>query len=225
MNKQNNIIIIGDVHGCINTLQKLYLKLKKNNLTIYCVGDLVDRGKYSKDVIEFCIRNNIMPVMGNHDDWMIDAIDNHLDEYSVNLWLVPFGYKTMMSYLDVSKYSKSDLSIMFLEFIREIKNLKHYDFIKSLPFKIEVNNVIITHSGIAEYATEQEDYLCNYEPCIKFDNKIQIYGHNHRQEVEYKKRWYANIDTSCVYGNKLTAVIVDTEKALITDVIQENFAD
>ncbi len=225
MNGQKDIIIIGDIHGCINTLQKLYLKLKINNLPFYCVGDLVDRGKYSKSVIEFCIQNNIMPVIGNHDYWMIESIDNLQNKYSVNQWLVPFGYNTINSYLDISKYSKSDLSIMFLEFIKEIKILKHYDFIKSLPFKIEVNNIILTHSGIAEYATEQEDYLCNYEPCIKFGNKIQIYGHDHKQEVEYKKGWYANIDTSCVYGNKLTAVIVDSEKALITDIIQENFAD
>jgi serine/threonine protein phosphatase 1 len=225
MNKQNNIIIIGDVHGCINTLQKLYLKLKRLNTTFYCVGDLVDRGAHSKEVVDFCIRQNILTVIGNHDYWMIESIDNYQNEYSVNQWLVPFGYNTIKSYLDISKYSKSDSSILFLEFIREIKYLRHYNFIKSLPFKIEVNNVIITHSGIAEYATEQEDYLCNYEPCIKFEKKIQIYGHDHKREVEYLRGWYANIDTSCVYGNKLTAVVVDTEKALITDVIQENFAD
>lgn len=225
MNTQNDIVIIGDIHGCINTLRELYSKLKRYKIPVYSVGDLVDRGNYSKEVIEFCISNNIIPVIGNHDYWMIESIENHQDEDSVNQWLVPFGFKTMISYLDINKYSRSDIPIMFSDFIKEIKILKHYDFIKSLPFKIELNNVIITHSGIAEYAEEQEDYLCNYEPVIKFENKIQIYGHVHRKEVEYKKGWYANIDTSCVYGNKLTAVIVDTKKALVKSIIQEKFSE
>jgi len=156
---------------------------------------------------------------------MIEAIDNIHNVDIVNQWTISFGYSTIKSYIDLAKYNKANNSKMFLNFAKELKSIKHYHFIKSLPYKIILKNVVITHSGIAEYATEQEDYLCNYEPCIKLENKIQIYGHDHKNEIEYKEGWYANIDTGCVYGNKLTAVIVDTEKAIITDVIQENFAD
>lgn len=225
MRRENLIIIIGDIHGCINTLKKLFLKLKRSKTPVYSVGDLVDRGNHSKDVIEFCIKNNIMPVMGNHDYWMLDTIDNIQNTHLIDHWAIPFGYKTINSYFDIGEYNNSDFPIILSDFANEMKSLNHYNFIKSLPFKIEVNNVVITHSGIAEYATEEEDYLCNYEPCIKYKNKIQIFGHDHRKEIDYKEGWYANIDTSCVYGNKLTAVIVDTKNALIKDIIQENFTD
>jgi len=41
---------IGDVHGCIFTLEKLVNKLPKNSKLIF-VGDLVDRGNFAKEVI------------------------------------------------------------------------------------------------------------------------------------------------------------------------------
>ena len=52
-----DIYIIGDVHGCFYTLEKLLSKLNKNSEIIF-VGDLCDRGFYSKEVIELIIENN-----------------------------------------------------------------------------------------------------------------------------------------------------------------------
>ena len=45
--------VIGDVHGCINTLKELIDKLPVNANLIF-VGDLCDKGKYSKDVLNYC---------------------------------------------------------------------------------------------------------------------------------------------------------------------------
>ena len=47
-------IIIGDIHGCFLTLNKLLfddLKINKSD-TLYFLGDYIDRGPSSKQVID-----------------------------------------------------------------------------------------------------------------------------------------------------------------------------
>jgi serine/threonine protein phosphatase 1 len=52
------IAVIGDIHGCFLTLQKLVQKLKTDfpRITIYSVGDLVDRGNFSYEVTTVPLR-------------------------------------------------------------------------------------------------------------------------------------------------------------------------
>ena len=63
------IAIIGDVHGCYYTLAELYnnIKNKYPDIEIYCVGDLIDRGNNSYEVMEFVINKKIQFTPGNHE--------------------------------------------------------------------------------------------------------------------------------------------------------------
>ena len=64
--------IIGDVHG---EFDKKALKDKlPQNANLVFVGDLVDRGKKSKEVIEFVKDNNYSCVLGNHEKMMMDFL-------------------------------------------------------------------------------------------------------------------------------------------------------
>mgnify|MGYP001430082385 CR=1 FL=1 len=73
-NTPQQIAVIGDIHGCIHTLEKVYSRISSEKY-IYSVGDLVDRGAYSKEVVTFIIENGIRTVKGNHEDMMLKAID------------------------------------------------------------------------------------------------------------------------------------------------------
>ena len=55
--KQKRTYVIGDVHGEYKTLLALIAKLPKNAQLIF-VGDLIDRGEYSADIIHFVRKNN-----------------------------------------------------------------------------------------------------------------------------------------------------------------------
>ena len=208
MPKNNKIAVIGDIHGCDYALSELYDKLLSHTKKIYSVGDLIDRGPDSKSVIQFCIDNGIKPVMGNHEDMLLAAIrkSNYgiIPGYETNLslWLCNGGNKTITSYL--GKKSKS-----FRRFVDEFRDSGHYDFISALPLKIELENCIISHGGILKnkplhYA------LWNREMPSKL-NKTQIFGHTPTIKIEYVQDHYINIDTGCVYGRKLTAVIIDVK--------------
>ena len=214
----NTIAVIGDVHGCYNTLKELYSKLSEIE-EIYCVGDLVDRGKYSKETVEFCIQNSIKPVKGNHEDMLIKAIDSS-DKFfgfmskDAEHYYYNGGRETQYSYIGSRLFSN------FKSFRNELKSNGHYRYLKNLPFKYDLQKIIISHAGIIE-GGDNVSILWNRDSPAHLD-QLQIFGHTPLDELKYIKNYYANIDTGCVYKNKLTAVIIDTLEGKIDDVIQVN---
>lgn len=218
MVSHNTIAVIGDIHGCYNTLVSLFEQLRHIN-GIYSVGDLVDRGKYSKEVVQFCIDNNIKPVRGNHEDMMLKAIDRSekffgfMSEDS-QLYYYNGGRETQFSYINSRLFSN------FKIFKENIKTLGHYDFIKNLPLKYEFTKVVISHAGIIDGGDDFSILWNRRTPA--FIDKLQIFGHTPLHESVYINNYYTNIDTGCVYENKLTAVIVDTKTGRIEETIQEN---
>ena len=61
--------IIGDVHGMYDALLALLKQIPKSSEVIF-VGDLIDRGKDSKKVVEL-VKNNYKAVLGTHEDAFI----------------------------------------------------------------------------------------------------------------------------------------------------------
>lgn len=218
MDLENKLAVIGDIHGCYNTLVRVYKQLNGIN-EIYCVGDLIDRGRFSRAVVEFCIEKNIKPVKGNHEDMLIKAIDNS-DRFfgflfkDAELYYYNGGRETQYSYIDSRLFSN------FKKFKEKIKSSGHYDFIKNLPLQYEFKNIIISHAGITEGGDDISILWNRRTPAAL--GKLQIFGHTPLQEYVYKEKYYSNIDTGCVYKNKLTAVIVNKDDGKIEQLIQED---
>ena len=70
---KGRVIAVGDVHGCFEELQELLVKLDpgKDDLVVF-LGDLVDRGDSSEDVVQLVKKMsntlNTHCVLGNHDE-------------------------------------------------------------------------------------------------------------------------------------------------------------
>jgi serine/threonine protein phosphatase 1 len=205
-------IAIGDVHGCYNTLLKLIRKLPKNSKLIF-LGDLCNRGKYTKEVIEFVIKNNHRCLIGNNEAMMYKYLRSSV------LWRKNpsgRGKTTIQSYKKDSKPRKT------IE--------KHLQWIKSLPLYLELklNNkkLFLTHgfglpyykrkdhksSTIPLYTNRFDDktYMKNWEDFEKY-KVINIFGHCVFKEVMLGKN-FIGIDTGCVGGNKLSAINLETFK-------------
>lgn len=68
--------VIGDVHGCLEELKELVKKLDFNpesDLLIF-VGDLVNKGPYSAEVVRYVREMNGLCVTGNHDETMLEKV-------------------------------------------------------------------------------------------------------------------------------------------------------
>jgi len=212
------VAVIGDVHGCIKTLTELYNQIKNKypETDVYCVGDLVDRGNFSAETIDFCQTEDIKCCLGNHD---LMFLSYFRDPSSVmgRSWLYNGHLSTLSSYKN-----------------RPMSLEPHLDFIEKLKLFYNTTDCFICHAGISvkykKYFNEYEldgsddDFIhqvlsqdlesgssvlwvrSNY---LKL-SKLQIVGHSRKFEILFDKNYQMYfIDTGCAYGNKLTGLIVD----------------
>lgn len=215
--------VIGDIHGCYLTFTALYKELLNYTNEVYTVGDLIDRGKKSKDVIDFISENNIKTIRGNHEDVLLKAFDliGNSDKSLIEIYSHHFkigGEANFESYRGERK------PFILADYKKAVEDAGHLEFMKNLPVMIELPKIVISHAGIVKDATIKDIIWNRTKPLLKL-NKFQIIGHTPQDEVLYEKNWYMNIDTACVYGNKLTAIIIDKNTAEIAHVLQLNNID
>ena len=215
--KEENAIVIGDIHGCYHTLVELYNKLPKG-CPIYSVGDLCDRGLHTKLVIDFVIEKNIKPVNGNHEVMMLDILrGSHLCD--LQCWAMNGGLKTIQSYQTGTEAS-------FLEY--EIPK-EHEEFLENLPLFIEIEGYVISHAGFGlnvpkdmNYDLHCDDSIVWYRgPLAKLSNGVQIVGHTINEEPIIEDH-YIRIDTGAFKGNKLTAIEIPSKRIYQVDTIKED---
>jgi len=206
--------IIGDIHGCYHTLLSLYSQMRYLCDELYSVGDLIDRGNYSRKVIDFVIRKKIKPVMGNHEYMLLDAVQYPFSETipggesNFELWIANGGSHTMLNYVD------SFESESLVNFQNALNESGHFRFLNSLPLTYEFENIIITHAGITKGGSEESLLWNRNIPDLL--EKVQVFGHTPNKELIHYEDYYVNVDTGCVYDYSLTGVIMnaDTGKLL-----------
>lgn len=206
------LYIIGDVHGCLKTLEALVEQIpEKWNAQLVFVGDLVDKGDYSCEVIEKVKNGGYACVIGNHELLMLEYF------YKIpNVWLQNGGYETLESYKRAPKGLMSE----------------HIQWIETLPKYIKIHikdesgkKLFITHGfGLPFYKERkkqerEKDFMwnrlrnSNWEEIGNADNSkvFNIFGHDVQKSGEIlKTKNFAAIDTGCVYdilySPKLTAM-------------------
>jgi predicted phosphodiesterase len=67
---KSKVLIIGDIHGCLVEFKDLLNKSNYNDAdtSLILVGDLVNKGPYSAEVVKYARSLNAYCVRGNHDD-------------------------------------------------------------------------------------------------------------------------------------------------------------
>lgn len=198
-----NIYVIGDVHGCFYTLQNLLSRLPKDAELIF-VGDLCDKGNFSKDVIDYVIENGHACVKGNHEHLMQTYLEDVIFHNKHSPWSSDKRYGGMVT---IDSY-QGDRN----------KMLSHLEWIKSLPTYLQIDKYFITHGFALPFYEHRDnpesynDYLLNrYEKGMYIENDeiINIFGHCVFDEVVSGENFYG-IDTGCSYGKKLTAIQLGT---------------
>ena len=141
---QNQIYIISDVHGCFKSLKALINQFpNKENSKIVFVGDLIDRGPSSCEVVKFIMDNNYDCVLGNHEEMFLEFAPSKENEDLSNSkhWLFNCGgEQTLKSYTCKDEY------------------YKQYDFMKTLPLYLEYKDyktadnryLVVSHSAVGK---------------------------------------------------------------------------
>jgi serine/threonine protein phosphatase 1 len=203
----NKIFAIGDIHGCLDKLKELMDKLiiDRQSDTLVFIGDYIDRGKYSREVVDYLIGlksdyKNIVFLQGNHEQMFM----NYLDGVNEGLYLGNGGRATLESY-----------AISLFDNIAQRKAKipeDHWNFFQSLLPYYETDQYIFVHAGLREELPLKEqaidDLLWIRFEFIANENdfgKTVVFGHTPMRDLMVNTN-KIGIDTGAVYGGKLTCV-------------------
>lgn len=127
--------LIGDVAGQYDSVVRLLAKMPKER-TVF-LGDLVDRGPKSREVVEL-VRKNHECVLGNHEHLMVEWVDGR-ERYG-NTWLANGGNRTLESY-GVNPFDERASEQM----------IDDANWMRKLPLFIETDHVFASHAPWGAY--------------------------------------------------------------------------
>lgn len=218
--------IIGDIHGCIDELRELFWKLRAEGIDeVYFAGDLVDKGPDSHAVIEFCRQHGITGVQGNHDRGIAGNY-RAMERNGKILTKNPDKIRTIQS------LTKQDVSYLegLPHYMRLPGNvlLVHAGVLPYIPVEQQAPDIVCrmqlihalapgkslwfgeTKDGISEAVLQGLGWRRWYQ--LWSGPEIVVFGHTTMREPLIYRECFGQvigIDTGCVYGGKLTAVVFE----------------
>jgi bis(5'-nucleosyl)-tetraphosphatase (symmetrical) len=157
---------IGDVQGCFDELQALLaiIDFDRTSDTLWFVGDLVNRGPKSLEVLRFVksLEKSIV-ILGNHD-----------------LHLLALAYKAQ----NIKPHKDNLQSILDAEDCEQLcdwlrkQKILHFD---------EQLNVVITHAGIAPFWDLEQaiNYARELEAVLHSDNYLEFFNDMYGNQPEH----------------------------------------
>lgn len=224
INKFDDIVVVGDIHGCSVEFEELLNKVHKetpsknpNKCLKIIVGDLVNKGPNSKRVLQICADKypkSILSVRGNHDQIVLALYKKYKED----------GIKCDDKNKWIEKLPKS-----------------YVNYLNKLPYSITIPslNCIIVHAGVdpskekpaietqfgsmlsmrnIEVIKESNDVI-RYD-CTKDKNRGAAwatfwpgpehvyFGHDARRRLQDDHEFATGLDTGCVYGDRLSFVYI-----------------
>jgi predicted kinase len=245
-------IIIGDVHECVDDLKGLLLdhgykieagklvvsdKLKQTKIIL--VGDWIDKGKQTKDIVEFLYdnREHFYFVLGNHENFIDKYIKGEIGGVDQEL---------LHTYFDSTQVLLNDPELLekFQHLVSISKPFYRYVGAKGPSFfvthapcrnkyigKLDTNSVRHQRNFRIDREASLEGQLAFLQEESVKNHPYHVFGH-----VEAKQSFRIgnkiHIDTGSVHGNLLTSVGISykpfmksrkSRHAVITDELQTLF--
>jgi serine/threonine protein phosphatase 1 len=225
------VYAIGDIHGFGFLLKRLQDAIVEDanehwydDCTVVYVGDYIDRGLQSRQVIQHLIDAPLegfksVFLMGNHEELFMDFMET-LPDYLT--WVVHGGIQTAASYgvpfERKNSYSAEEIH-QFSEALVVAVPEEHKTWMKNLPvYHIEtIGDVkyLFVHAGIRpgvplkEQVPSEMIWIRDLFLKSTLDHGYRvIHGHSPKEEPEVLPN-RINVDTGVFFTGKLTAVVLD----------------
>ena len=198
---------MGDVHGCLAALDAVVNAIDLDpSDSLILLGDFVDRGPDSAGVLDRLIelreRCFLFTIMGNHDELMLDVLEERM--WNLGKWLMYGGQQTLKSY---GTDSVSDIPKAHIEFLKGC-----------LPY-CETEHHFFTHANYLENKPlpKTPDQVLRWEslqarsPGPHYSGKMAVLGHTAQKDgcLLYRGHLLC-LDTYCYGTGCLTAFDVGT---------------
>ena len=225
--------VIGDIHGRVDLLEDLLAKIHaelqrqpaRNTLLVF-VGDLVDRGSASAQVVERLrtySRPGIRPlfILGNHEEVLLRILKG--DTSLVPSWLQFGGLQCLRSYGVQPDRIRRLTPEEVVDIAREAVPENHVEFLESFVDSCRFGDYLFVHAGIhpgVELDQQlQSDLRWIREPFLSDGSDhgvVVVHGHTITPEVEiFPNR--IGIDTGAYRTGVLTALAIEGSDRWLID--------
>jgi len=229
---------IGDIHGCYELFDALIEAIEEDDAasspadtTVILLGDLIDRGKQSADVVKRARKwgkqRKVRYIAGNHEQMFLDSLD---DVKVLRHFLKHGGRETILSY-GIPRRDYNKLPIEELqERIREAVPGKHREFLAGFEELIVAGDYAFVHAGVEPTRTlddqSRHDLLWIRERFLGHDSpfeKVIVHGHTIFETVEHRPH-RIGVDTGAFRFGRLTALVLEgeTQRFIQASQISEN---
>ncbi len=213
------VYAVGDIHGRADLLAALLEKIRADAgdrpSTLIFLGDYVDRGPASKEVVELLLNLDwpgweIVCLRGNHEETLLQFLRDP-DTYLA--WR-PYGAAdTLWSYgVKPPSFSSAAEILRAQEDFAAKLPRRHLAFFMELPFTHSVGGYYFAHAGvrpgIALHQQRSEDLLWIRDEFLLSDasfGKVVVHGHSPSEEPVVRRN-RIGIDTGAYATHRLTAV-------------------
>lgn len=172
-------------------------------------------------MVQYCIDNNIQVTRGNHEQMMIDSIDN---EQACNLWISNGGRKVIENYNGITRSNGYGRAHILFDNAHDAQAFdEHVEWMKTLPAYVEFPDVVnadgrrlvVSHSSINGVYKHKDRATTEREKAQFMQNVIwnrdvihggikdvpeiyNVFGHTVMDKVRIKVP-FAAIDSGCVF--------------------------
>lgn len=195
--------------------------------TVIFVGDLINKGPGSSDVIRFARQINSFAVRGNHDDQLLEAW-YRVGRYSKGLE----NYKNDALYgvdcMDVAWLQALPLTLSF-PWLNVV--VAHAGLVPGVPLHSQKFDDLLWMRDVKRSKQDDDGTawigLQNPEddslPWVEAWTGPEhvIFGHDARRQLQ-RTQFATGIDSGCCYGNFLTALVMDPDEAADTKIVQQH---
>lgn len=192
VDRWDEVYVVGDVHGCAGTLERLLDRFDTGRTLFVFVGDLVRKGPDSKGALDV-VRgsDNLLSVRGNNEQKLID------------------GRKSISALTDED-----------LEYIESMPLMISWDGSLVVHGGIDHRKPLDEHS-VEELLNNRSlvpggSYDRPYWFESREDGRTVFFGHTVLSEP-FATPWAVGLDTGCVYGGQLTAYRCSTGEFVTVD--------
>ncbi len=222
--------VMSDIHGEYDKYMEMLAKIHFSvNDTLIVLGDVVDRGPEPIKVLkDMMLRENVYPLMGNHEIMALDILKTLLveiteDNYDSGItdddirklmeWQLNGGDVTMEKFKNVSVSERESL----IEYMEEFENY--------MTLEVDGKKFLLVHAGLGNYEKGKmlDDYtlaeLTFSRPMLDtvyYSNKLTVVvGHTPTQNFIEKSEIFTSgnvkfIDCGAAYGGRLACLCLDT---------------
>lgn len=215
------VYAIGDIHGRADLLDELLVRIGEDDETrgpsrvrLIFLGDLVDRGPTSRNVVErvMSLRHlpNVTCLKGNHEEVFVMVARG--DEDALPFFLRMGGDATLASYGLPMAIQEEMAGDDILDWIDRNVPDAHIDFLDDLPAMEPVGDYLFVHAGIRPRVPNEDqsakDLLWIRQEFLnhrrRFSHMI-VHGHSISEDVDEQPN-RIGIDTGAFQTGRLTAI-------------------